>query len=240
MKRREAMRVTLGLAGCSMAGWDRLVAGAGAQTPGCSLVPQQTAGPFYFDSKQIRRDIAEGRPGVPLKLALQVVDADSCAPVPGTAVDVWHADAGGIYSGYTRQGDVGDVDASDEDFMRGIQVSDEQGRVEFTTVYPGWYPGRTAHIHFNILFDERTAVTSQLYFPDSISVAVYEEQPYSERGASRTTNENDALLGSGDLDALQMTVLAEGEGYGAAHVLGIVGGSTAVDPTTWGWLKGEP
>lgn len=177
---------------------------------------------------------------MPLQLALQVVDADSCSPIQGTLVDVWHADAGGIYSGYARQGDAGDVDASDKDFMRGIQVSDGQGRVEFTTVYPGWYPGRTPHVHFNVLLGERRAVTSQLYFPDSSSAAVYEQPPYDERGANRTTNKNDSLLRSGDLDALQMTVVAEDKGYRATHVLGIVGGSTAVDPSTWGWLKDGP
>ena len=238
MKRRDALKVGLGLVGVAgLTRWDALLGAAGAQAPACSLVPQQTAGPFYFDANQVRRDITEGRPGLALELALKVVDADSCAPVAGALVDVWHADAAGIYSGYGRRGDGGNVDASEEDFMRGIQIADEEGMVEFTTVYPGWYPGRTPHIHFMVFLAEERAVTSQLYFPDDTSAGVYEQEPYAARGSNPTTNLNDVLSATGDLDALQMTVVSAGEGYRAEHVLGIVGGETAAAPTTWGGIK---
>ena len=220
-----------------LARWDALLGVAGAQPSTCSLLPQQTSGPFYFDAKQVRRDIAEGRPGIPLKLALQVVDATSCSPVPGALVDVWHTDAAGIYSGYSGQGDTRQVDAAGEDFMRGIQIADQDGRAEFTTIYPGWYPGRAPHIHFKVLLDRETAVTSQLYFPTATSISVYAEPPYDGRSGTLTTNENDILGRNRDLPALLMTVDKEDDGYRAQRVLGIAGGETATTPTSWAQVK---
>ena len=238
MQRREALRIGLGFIGLAgLVGWDAITGAVDAQTPACTLVPQQTAGPFYFDTKQVRRDISEGLPGIPLALTLQVVDAATCAVVAGALVDIWHADAAGIYSGYAGQGDGGDIDATGEDFMRGIQVSDAAGRVEFATVYPGWYPGRTTHIHFKILLDRQTTVTSQLYFPDAFSDVVYAQSPYSGRAKRNTSNQNDALTRAGDLSALTMALATQGAGYRASHVIGIAGGATAVAPSAWGWLK---
>lgn len=159
----------------------------------CDATPRQTEGPFYFDAGQVRRDITEGKQGQPLLVSLQVVEADSCAPVPDTAVDIWHTDAAGQYSGYDGQGDDG-IDTSGETFLRGMQITDDNGLVEFETIYPGWYPGRTTHIHFKVYTDEGSLVASQLYFPDDITDSVYLTEPYSARGTGRTTNQNDRLL----------------------------------------------
>ncbi len=238
MKRREALLTGLGLVGfAGLAGWETLISKATAQPPSCTLVPQQAAGPFYFNANQMRRNISERRPGIALKLDLQIVDANTCSPIKGALVDIWHADAAGVYSGFARQGDDRNIDATSEDFMRGTQVANAEGRVEFITVYPGWYPGRTPHIHFHVLSGRETAVTSQLYFPDAFNSNIYERAPYTQRGGNDTTNENDGLLRSGGLDSLQMAVAVEGEGYKASHRIGIAGGTTSVDPSSWGWLK---
>ena len=99
----------------------------------CILTPQEEDGPFYFDPKLDRVDIAEGRPGVPLGVLLQIVEARDCSPLKGARVDVWHADAIGYYSGYPGQGDSHNVSTKDQHFMRGSQVTGDDGQVSFTT-----------------------------------------------------------------------------------------------------------
>ena len=120
------------------------------------------------------------------------MQAGSCAPIRGAVVDIWHADTSGQYSGYQRQGDDG-TDTSGETFLRGLQVTDANGLVEFETIYPGWYPGRTVHIHFKAYTDERRFIASQMYFPDDMTDTVYMAEPYSAGGPRSTTNEKDNL-----------------------------------------------
>ena len=115
--------------------------------PKCVLTPEQTAGPFYFDVEQVREDITEGKKGTPLELLITVVDSSDCRPIKDAIVDVWQADAGGVYSGYINQG----VDTTGQTYLRGIQVTDTNGRAKFRTIYPGIYPGRVPHIHFKVI-----------------------------------------------------------------------------------------
>lgn len=158
----------------------------------CVITPETTEGPFYFDPALLRTDITEGRPGLPTRVRLQVVDA-MCKPLADARVDIWHCDAEGLYSGYTRQ--LGGTDTTGETFMRGTQVSGADGIVEFETIYPGWYPGRTPHIHFKVFLDETTLLTGQLFFPDEVSQQVYTTAAaYSARGGAQdTTNANDGI-----------------------------------------------
>lgn len=163
--------------------------------PDCVITPQLTEGPFYFDVDLIRRDITEGKRGIPLRVAIRLVQATSCQPIGDAVVDVWHADAVGRYSGYGGQGD-DNVDTTGETFLRGIQVTDADGLAEFETIYPGGYRGRTAHIHFKAYTSEQSFITSQLYFPDDTTDAVHLEEPYSTRDPRGTTNANDRLFRS--------------------------------------------
>lgn len=158
----------------------------------CVITPETTEGPFYFDPALERRDITEGRPGLPTRVRLQIVD-ERCEPLPGARVDIWHCDAAGLYSGYPRQ--LGNVDTRGETFMRGTQFADNDGIVEFDTIYPGWYPGRTPHIHFKVFTDATTLLTGQLFFPDDVSRKVYATvAPYTERGnGPDTTNDRDGI-----------------------------------------------
>ena len=152
----------------------------------CLPTPRSTEGPFYFDPKLDRSDITEGRPGAPLELALRVVQAGDCAPLEGTKIDVWHADALGAYS------------ARGETFMRGAQLTDDAGDARFRTVWPGWYRGRATHIHFKVWLDGKNALTGQLYFPDEISDRIYREAaPYAARQGRRMLNADDGLFRRG-------------------------------------------
>lgn len=163
------------------------------ETPGtCVLFHQAVEGPFYFDPKLVRSDITEGRPGLPLTLVLKLIDNGSCAPIKNVRVGVWHCDAGGIYSGYPKQGDHRNFSAVGKQYLRGTQLTDAKGLVTFNTIYPGWYPGRTPHIHVKAFLDETTVLTGQVYFPNALSARMYQARaPYDARPLPDQTNETD-------------------------------------------------
>lgn len=199
---------------------------AAAENPAgvCVLLPQAVEGPYYFDPKRVRADISEGKDGAPVELKLRIVDAKTCTPMPGIRVDVWHADAGGIYSGYDRQGDDRTVSTKGQTYLRGTQMSDADGIAAFRTVYPGWYPGRTPHIHVKAFLDTTSLVTGQIYFPDDLSARVYKERaPYNRRPVPDTTNADDGIFRAGEKEG-GGTVLAiseAGELITAALLIGV-------------------
>jgi protocatechuate 3,4-dioxygenase beta subunit len=198
----------------------------------CVLTPQATEGPFYFDPKLNREDIAEGRPGVPLKLLLQIVNAASCAPIPGARVDIWHSDAVGQYSGYRDQADSGAVSTEGQTFLRGTQFADLAGLARFTTIYPGWYSGRTPHIHFKVFLSDKTALTGQLYFPDALSEFIFKNAaPYNKRKRPRdTTNGSDGVLRmSGGGHEAFCSIKEEADHYLASLVIGVRDGRAEAD-----------
>lgn len=170
----------------------------------CVVTPEQTAGPFYFDADKIRRDIREDRDGMTLRLALRVRDAGSCEPLQDAVIDIWHADARGAYSGFDRGAGGAPTDTR---YLRGAQVTNAEGIVEFTTIYPGWYPGRAAHIHVKAHVEADTVLTTQLYFDDALSDRVYATRPYSARGTRHQRNDSDAIFDP----ALVMTTRREGD-----------------------------
>jgi len=179
----------------------------------CAVTPEETAGPYYFDADRIRSDIREDREGARLRLALRVRDAASCSPIADAVVDIWHADAGGAYSGFDgarggARGGAGGMAQSETRYLRGAQVTNADGIVEFTTIHPGWYPGRTVHIHATVHLDTRTALTTQLYFDDALSDRVYAGRSYSERGARDARNDSDGIFD----EALVMTAERDRDG----------------------------
>jgi protocatechuate 3,4-dioxygenase beta subunit len=169
----------------------------------CDPTPPQTQGPFWLDENpqrsDIRADPSDGttRPGVPLTLRLRVTRSDAaCAPAGGAQVDVWQCDAGGVYSDDANTGEPGGR------FLRGYQLADANGAVQFTTIYPGWYPGRTVHVHYRVRGAGGVDFTSQVYFDDTITDQVLANAPYADRGARDTTNADDAIFDASTLLAL--------------------------------------
>ncbi|MEE4455173.1 hypothetical protein V2S85_26365 [Novosphingobium resinovorum] len=158
------------------------------------MLPDVVDGPYYEDRAIMRSDITEGRPGIPLEVRVRIVDP-SCRPIRNARVDCWQADAGGIYSNYPYQGDDLKIATIGETFLRGTQVSDEDGMVVFRTIYPGWYRARTAHIHFKVYIGERTRLTTQMFFPDALNEFIYLNVPGYKREAVRdTVNMTDWIL----------------------------------------------
>ena len=190
----------------------------------CVLAPEAAEGPYYFDPHLERVDITEGRPGVPITVRLQIVD-QACAPLPGARVDLWHCDALGLYSGYPGQGDDGRIDTSGQAFMRGTQFAGPDGIATFETIYPGWYRGRTTHIHFKVWLDTASVLTGQLYFPDALNQFIYDNiAPYSERGFERDTLNSTDMLALRATDAAFAYVKEVADRYLVAMIVG-------VDPT---------
>ncbi len=177
-----------------------------ASATSCTLSPEMTEGPYYLDLDLVRRDVTGGRPGTPLALAFTVVDA-KCAPIANAAVDIWHADAVGTYSGVGSQ--------SGSTFLRGTQVTDASGKGAFTTIYPGWYQGRAVHIHVKVHVGDREVHTGQLFFPDSLNNSVFRSNsPYSTRGTPDTPNGRDNIFSNGGA-ASTLSPRADGSGYAA-------------------------
>ncbi len=180
----------------------------------CVLTPEQTEGPYYIAGEKVRRNITEGRPGAPLLLRAFVVDASTCKGIKNAAVDIWHADAGGVYSGF-GQG------AASRTFMRGIQKTNAKGLALFRTVYPGWYQGRTVHIHVKVHLGGNVVHTGQLYFPDTLTDAVYRKAPYSSRPSRDVRNANDSVYRNGGSRSL-MSVRKNSAGvYVATIMMGV-------------------
>ena len=190
-------------------------------TPVCVLTPQATGGPFYFDTNRIRQDIVEDRIGAPLRMTVRVMSVDDgCAPLKDALVDLWHTDAGGAYSGYPDQ--PGGQDTSGQTFLRGIQVTDADGVAMFDTIYPGWYPGRTVHIHFKVHYGNNTYATSQFYFPDDFTDVVYTRMPYRDRPNRTTRNADDSVLRGDPAERnLLASVAEDGDGYFGAITVGV-------------------
>ena len=166
----------------------------------CTLAVAQTEGPYYFDADAIRGDIREDREGSRLRLAVRLRDAESCEPLPNAVVDVWHCDALGVYSGFEE--------GEGERWLRGTQVTDDEGIVEFVTVYPGWYPGRTPHIHAKVHVDTRSVLTTQFYFDEDVTESVYARPPYSSRSGRDTVNDGDGIFD----ERLLLDLSRDGEG----------------------------
>lgn len=186
---------------------------------------EQDEGPYHRDAQPLRRVIVEDRQGVPLQLGIRLAREDA-TPVQDATVEIWQCDALGRYSGFPPPNDATVVTAADaprgeylpdQTFLRGRQPADVAGMVEFRTIYPGWYPGRTVHIHVMVHVAE-AIFTSQLYFPDDLNERVLTLEPYGQRPGRDTTNGSDEIFPTGGDPAI-LDVTPEGDGYRAVLCL---------------------
>ena len=163
----------------------------------CRVATELTEGPFYFDVDSIRGDLREDREGTLLRLGIRVRDAGGCEPIENAIVDVWHCDATGLYSGFesaSTGGPGGGSGPTDEEtYLRGAQATNADGIVEFKTIYPGWYPGRTTHIHLKVHLDRTTLLTSQVFTNREIDDRVFAREPYASDEGRDTFNDGDGI-----------------------------------------------
>jgi protocatechuate 3,4-dioxygenase beta subunit len=243
MRRREMMALSAGalasvaLYGCGGGEDDPpgSAAGGAATRPDCVLTPEQDEGPFYIDLAQVRRDVVEDRPGVPLALAVTVIDANTCEPIRDAAVDVWHCDALGTYSGEPSEGTEGQT------YLRGIQLTDGSGLAQFATIYPGQYPGRTTHIHLKVHTGGRqgdgtysggsVSHTGQLFTTDQDDAKVFALAPYNRNPVEITPRAADAIFRDQDGSSSALALAPAGDsltrnGFTARATLGVGPGTT--------------
>jgi protocatechuate 3,4-dioxygenase beta subunit len=231
LSRREALTV-LGASGLVLLSGGtpqaRAWAAPGRGVPACVARPEQTEGPYFVDEmlnrSDIRSDPGSGvlKEGTPLDLTLAVsaIREGSCAPLAGAHVDIWHCDATGVYSGVQDPG----FDTRGQSFLRGYQITNEAGEARFRTIYPGWYSGRTVHIHFKVRTDPKAAqgheFTSQLYFDDALTTRVFARMPYAAKTGRRDLNADDSIFARGG-DQLMVAPKVAGDGYAARFELGL-------------------
>ncbi|WP_263971011.1 intradiol ring-cleavage dioxygenase [Leptolyngbya sp. NIES-2104] len=194
-----------------------------APSSGCVVRPEQTEGPYFVDEKLNRSDIRSDsksgaiKAGVPLQLKLRVTQVSdrSCTPIQGAIVDIWHCDATGAYS------DVSDrrSDTTGQNFLRGYQTTDSNGTVEFLTIYPGWYQGRTVHIHFKVR-NANQEFTSQLYFDDVLTDQVQAQSPYTSKEQRTVRNDRDGIFQDGGSQLL-LSPTKTNQGYVATFEIGL-------------------
>lgn len=253
------------------------------RTDVCRLSAQQEIGPYYIPGELLRSDIVEGRTGVPLSLRILLLDSRTCTPVPNAAVDLWHCDAMGVYSGFTKQGPLGPPSPDGPDdgppgppppgprfgpgsledgaggpgpmgpppdhaptdkltFLRGIQLTGLDGSVSFRTVFPGFYMGRTNHIHFKVRMGGHasdksysaghTSYAGQMFFPEEVTADLMQHDPYRGHKIHRTTLVEDRVFGEqhGELSIAQLRPL-QLDHRGAGLVAELV---TSVNPEAAG------
>lgn len=172
----------------------------GNSLPSCIVRPAMTEGPYFVDEmlnrSDIRSDPSDGalKSGLPLNLKFNIskVGGNACSPLLGAQVDVWHCDALGVYSDAQDPS----FNTKGRKFLRGYQLTDSNGFAQFTTIYPGWYQGRTVHIHFKIRINPYE-FTSQLFFDDSLTDQVFTQMPYSQKGQRNVRNTDDGIYQNG-------------------------------------------
>lgn len=173
----------------------------------CQITEAFTIGPCFFDVDDERDDISEGEPGVPMTLAMKLVD-NNCQPIENAQIEVWWCNSEGVYSGddSDSRGDVSNFntgfctgnesDALSARWFRGIKTTDSVGNVYFKACFPGWYRGRTTHIHFRIVVDGTQQLVSQFCFDDDLCNDIYENHSDYTGQEKDTSNSSDNVFNS--------------------------------------------
>jgi protocatechuate 3,4-dioxygenase beta subunit len=230
ISRRDALGTLGALGVMTLVGGSRVLrparaAGASVVDGTCTLTPEMTIGPYFVDERLQRSDIREDGAGtpfiadaLPLYLTINATSsiATDCPPLAGVQIDVWHCHAGGLYSDEQANGTIG------ETWLRGYQLTDANGNVTFTTIYPGWYAGRTIHIHamaryYDTAGNTTYQFTTQLFFDDATSDIVLANYPYNTRGNRTTTNQNDGIYDA----AMLLNLTSDGSAYTGTITLGL-------------------
>lgn len=185
----------------------------------CMVYPAQTLGPCYAMGPANREDISDGLGGLPVRLSFLVVQGTACKPVTDAIIDIWHSGSQGIYSAYATGTtcNPGMTDVKSMMFCRGTQMTDAMGRANFSTVFPGWYRGRTIHIHFTVRVGGKDSKTSQLYFEDKLVDEILAQGDYAARGKRDTNNTGDGIFKSGNATPEQVLMNTAKRTDGVLH-----------------------
>ncbi len=186
----------------------------GSTNAACAVTPTETAGPYPSLTDMFRSDIRDGKTGTLLTLTVKVVNVTAaCAAVANANVEIWHCDSAGNYSEYGTQ--------TTQTYLRGIQTTNSNGEVTFTTIYPGWYQGRATHIHLEVTINGVSRKVTQIAFPESVNNTVYRSGVYASRGSNPTSNLSDGIFAD-SLSAELVTPSGDAvNGYTASCQVGV-------------------
>ena len=186
----------------------------GSTNAACAVTPTETAGPYPSLTDIFRSDIRDGKTGTLLALTVKVVNVTAaCAAVANANVEVWHCDSAGNYSEYGTE--------TARTYLRGIQTTNSNGEVTFTTIYPGWYQGRATHIHLEVTINGVSRKVTQIAFPESVNNTVYRAGVYASRGSNPTSNLSDGIFAD-SLSAELVTPSGDAvNGYTASCQVGV-------------------
>jgi len=182
----------------------------------CLLTPEVTEGPYWVEEALTRRNVTEGKPGTPLVIRFTVLNARTCRPIENAAVEIWHCDALGNYSA---------VNGASTRYLRGHQKANATGKAEFLTIFPGWYRGRTPHIHMKVSVGGNAVHTGQVFFNEKITTTVYKQAPYATRGQYDTPHASDNIYSQagGSTAELKLARRTGGlKGYLGTIAIGVV------------------
>ncbi|MFT3980182.1 MAG: intradiol ring-cleavage dioxygenase [Ferruginibacter sp.] len=238
MERKTFLRNSLGLfstaailSACKKDDTSATGSGTATGSGSCIVMPEEVEGPYPYPGGELtnplnRSDIVGGQSGVPLTLDFTVVNANaSCAAVSGARVDIWHCNNLGYYSGYANQpGISGTQSYTGQTWLRGYQLADSNGKLQFVTIYPGWYSGRATHIHLEVFVNNVLKKTSQITFSETISDTVHTSSLYAAHGTNTTRNASDSIFGNSSTDLANETVALTGSvaaGYSGSYSIGI-------------------
>ena len=243
MKRKDFLR-GIGLAGAASMFTGKVSSSSrslesGPLPPNCALIPAETAGPFPLDLTEnqmfFRQDVREDRTGVLLHQKIKIIGLENCLPMPNVRVNIWACDKDGLYSGYGAE--------AGKTYMRGYQITDANGEVDFISVLPGWYNGRICHIHFQAYVSSIYAAISQLTYPIAEKNAIYAAHPsLYTKGLDPLSFNNDGVFADGYAYQLAtLTANPDTGGYDSYLEVTIQGsGLTALaeaEPETGGQFK---
>ncbi|MBD0285570.1 MAG: intradiol ring-cleavage dioxygenase [Flavisolibacter sp.] len=193
-------------------------------TGSCTVTDSETDGPYpLYNSRgsAIQRvDITDGKPGIPLNITIAIRNVNNnCNIVQNARVDIWHCDKDGYYSGYSNSGYLGTQNNSSAVFCRGLQYTDANGQVKFTSIYPGWYSGRVTHIHAQVYVGSSLKLTTQIAFPEEINTAVYTTSSYAAHGQNPTKNTTDNIIRDSLTNELANVTANAAGGYDLMHTI---------------------
>jgi protocatechuate 3,4-dioxygenase beta subunit len=226
--RREMLEILSASSAGAILMFGRTASAQQSVMPACVVRPAQTEGPYFVEERLLRSDIRHDpvtnqlKPGAILDLSLTVsqLGSNGCTPLAGAQVDLWQCDALGVYSDVTDRS----FKSVGQKFLRGHQMTDAAGLARFTTIYPGWYPGRAVHIHFKIRTEPRAnrghEFVSQLYFDDALTDRVHARDPYAAKGLKRTRNSDDGIYRTGG-EQLMLNLAETARGFSAPFAIGL-------------------
>jgi protocatechuate 3,4-dioxygenase beta subunit len=228
VRRREAILAAGGLGLAGLLGAGRLST-EDAEAASCVLTPEVTEGPYWIDTSLTRRDIRESKSGLRIDLVFTVQNARTCKPIKRADVEIWHCDAVGVYSGFESASGGGmpgqqSAPTDTKRYLRGHQKSDAHGKARFTTIFPGWYRGRTPHIHLKVHVGGQVVHTGQVFFSERIQHAVYKVAPYRSHGQPDTSHAEDNIFAAAGKSkaVLKLARRAAGKrGYRGTITLGV-------------------